>query len=277
MACRKIQAGCAKLFGMSVALTTLIAISAYLCSAGLWYWRQKSGLNSAFPQAFAVLAVLAHGLTQGLYWLAVHGPDLHFFAALSWISLAMAAITVVLTAKQRLSALGIIVYPLAAVCLLSNWAWGTHLYNPSDWQLKLHASFALLAYASLSIAALLAVLYWLQDRALRNRNIKHWLSALTPLVQTEQLLFKTLTLSWLLLSLTLVSGMLFVEDMLAQHLWHKTVLTILSWLTLLILLIGRKRRGWRGTRAVHWTLVAMALLALAFFGSKFVLEMVLQQ
>jgi len=53
------------------------------------------------------------------------------------------------------------------------------------------------------------------------------------------------------------------------------VLTILSWLTLLILLIGRKRRGWRGTRAVHWTLGAMALLALAFFGSKFVLEMLL--
>jgi ABC-type uncharacterized transport system permease subunit len=277
MACRKIWAGCAKLFGMTVTLTTLIALSAYFISAGLWYSRQKSGLSSAFPQAFAVLAVLAHGLTQSLYWLSINGPDLHFFAALSWISLAMSVMTVALTAKQRLSALGILVYPIAALCLFSNWAWGTHMYNPSDWQLKLHASFALLAYASLSIAALLAVLYWLQDRALRNRNIKHWLSALTPLVQTEQLLFKTLTLSWLLLSLTLVSGMLFVEDMLAQHLWHKTVLTILSWLTLLILLIGRKRRGWRGTRAVHWTLGAMALLALAFFGSKFVLEMVLQR
>jgi ABC-type uncharacterized transport system permease subunit len=95
------------------------------------------------------------------------------------------------------------------------------------------------------------------------------------LIQTEQLLFKLLGMSWLLLSLTLLSGALFVEDMLAQHLWHKTILTALSWLALLILLIGRIRYGWRGARAVHWTLGAMALLALAFFGSKFVLEMIL--
>ena len=135
MACRKIWAGCAKLFGMTVTLTTLFAVFAYLCSAGLWYSRQKSGLSNAFPQAFAVLAVLAHGTTQSLYWLAVQGPDLHFFAALSWISLAMSAMTVALTSKQQLSALGILVYPIAALCLLSNWAWGTHLYNPSDWQL----------------------------------------------------------------------------------------------------------------------------------------------
>ena len=96
-------------------------------------------------------------------------------------------------------------------------------------------------------------------------------------MQTEQLLFKTLGASWLLLSFTLVTGLVFVQDMLAQHLWHKTVLTALSWLVLLILLIGRIRWGWRGARAVHWTLGAMALLALAFFGSKLVLEMLLQK
>jgi ABC-type uncharacterized transport system permease subunit len=55
------------------------------------------------------------------------------------------------------------------------------------------------------------------------------------------------------------------------------VLTALSWLALLILLIGRIRFGWRGPRAVHWTLGAATLLALAFFGSKLVLEMILQR
>ena len=262
---------------MTATYSTLIAIVAYLLSAGLWISRQKTGLNSLFPQAFALLALCAHALTQGLYWAHIQGPDLHFFAALSWISLAMAAISVMLAARQQLSALGIVVFPIAALSVFANWAWGVHEAFQLDWQLKLHASLALLAYASLSVAALIAVLYWLQDRALRRRHLQTWFIALPPLVQTEQLLFKTLGASWLLLTLTLATGLVFVQDMMAQHLWHKTVLTTLSWASLLVLLIGRVRWGWRGVRAVHWTLGAMALLALAFFGSKFVLELVLQK
>ena len=267
----------AKLSGMTILSASLIALAAYLISAGLWTIRQRSGLSSLFPQVFALLAVAAHALIQVLYWRQNQGPDLHFFAALSWIALAMAALTAVMTAKKQLSALGVLVYPIAALSVLANWQLGVHQPIHLDWRLKLHASLALLAYASLSIATLLALLYWLQDRALRRRHLQLWLGALPPLVQTEQLLFKTLGASWLLLTLTLVTGLVFVQDMLAQHLWHKTVLTALSWLVLLILLVGRMRYGWRGVRAVHWTLGAMALLALAFFGSKFALELILQR
>jgi ABC-type uncharacterized transport system permease subunit len=262
---------------MNAETATYIAICAYLLSAGLWLLRQRSGISNLFPQAFALSALAAHAVALGLYWRLAHGPDLHVFGALSWVALAMAGLTAVLTARKPLSALGIVVYPIAAVSLLANLQWGTHSHSGLDWQVKLHVSFALLGYASLSIGALLAILYWLQDRALRRRHLQSWLNALPPLVQTEQLLFKTLGGSWLLLTLTLVTGLVFVQDMLAQHLWHKTVLTTLSWLTLLILLIGRVRYGWRGARAVHWTLGAATLLALAFFGSKLVLELVLQK
>jgi ABC-type uncharacterized transport system permease subunit len=73
----------------------------------------------------------------------------------------------------------------------------------------------------------------------------------------------------------LLTGILFVQDFFAQHLLHKTVLSVLSWLAFGALLLGRWRQGWRGATAVRWTLAAMALLVLAFFGSKFVLELVL--
>ena len=262
---------------MTVEFASHTAFFAYLLSALLWVFRQRTGLNSLFAQAAALLALAAHAMTQGLFWHQAQGPDLHFFAALSWIALAMAVISTVLTARRPLSALGILVYPIAALSVYANYRWGVHVTSALDWRLKLHASFALLAYAGLSIATLLALLYWLQDRALRRRHLQSWLGALPPLVQTEHMLFKTLGTSWLLLTLTLATGIVFVEDMLAQHLWHKTVLTALSWLALLILLVGRMRYGWRGARAVHWTLGAATLLALAFFGSKFVLELVLQK
>jgi ABC-type uncharacterized transport system permease subunit len=145
------------------------------------------------------------------------------------------------------------------------------------WQLQLHALLALLAYATLAVAALLALMLWFQERALRRRDLGGWLRVLPPLTQMETLLFRSLGAGFVLLSLTLVTGVVFVDNLFAQDLGHKTVLSILSWIVLGVLLFGRWRWGWRGPRAVKLTLTAMALLLLAFFGSKFVYELVLQR
>jgi len=124
----------------------------------------------------------------------------------------------------------------------------------------------------LAIASLLALMLWFQERALRNRKIHGWLRALPPLVHLETLLFRTVGVGFILLTFVLVTGMLFVDNMMAQHLWHKTVLSVLSWLVFGGLLLGRWRYGWRGPRAVRLTLIAMTLLLLAYFGSRAVLE-----
>jgi ABC-type uncharacterized transport system permease subunit len=124
------------------------------------------------------------------------------------------------------------------------------------------------------VAALLAIMLWLQERALRRREFRPWLRALPPMADLESLLFRVITVGFALLTLTLVTGVLFVDDLLAQKLVHKTVLSVLSWIVFGVLLIGRRRYGWRGTKAVHWTLTAMLLLLLAFFGSQFVIELV---
>ena len=112
---------------------------------------------------------------------------------------------------------------------------------------------------------------------MRRRELHRWLRALPPLTELESLLFRTIAVGFVLLTATLLTGVLFVEDLLAQHLIHKTVLSVLSWLAFGALLLGRWRYGWRGATAVRWTLAAMALLLLAFFGSKFVLELMLDR
>jgi ABC-type uncharacterized transport system permease subunit len=216
-----------------------------------------------------------HAGAHGWIWADLNGLDLHFYAALSLIGLGMAALSTLAARSQRLDALGVVVYPLAAFFLLLYGFAERRPLTDLDWRLQSHAWLALLAYAALAVAALIALMLWFQERALRQRQIHGWLRILPPLTQLEALLFRSLTAAFVVLTLALVTGALFVENLLAQHLWHKTSLSFLSWLVLGALLFGRWRFGWRGRRAVVLTLTAMALLLLAFFGSKFVLELLL--
>ena len=98
---------------------------------------------------------------------------------------------------------------------------------------------------------------------------------LPPLQTMERLLFQLIFFGFFLLSLTLVSGLLFVDNLFAQHLVHKTVLSFCAWLTFGLLLYGRLRHGWRGRTAVRWALSGYTVLVLAYFGSKLILEQVL--
>lgn len=258
----------------------LIAVAAYLLAALLLFRAvaaNRPGTARTWLAA-ASLGVVLHGSYHlAVAWRTAGGPDMHFFSALSLVSLGIAAMTTAVGARGRMATLGIFAFPLAAA-LLSLYHWRGHAASPVlDWRLQLHAWLALLAYATLAIAALLAVMLWLQERALRRREFHAWLRTLPPLTELETLLFRTIAVGFVLLTLTLLTGVLFVEDFLSQHLVHKTVLSVLSWLVFGGLLLGRWRYGWRGIRAVHWTLTAMALLLLAFFGSKFVVELVLRR
>lgn len=260
---------------------TLVIISVlfYLAATGVLAGalRADPGNPQGTWRAFAAVALVLHAAVHVVAWQEVHGPDLHFFAALSLVSLGMAALTTAAARRERVAALGMIALPLAAALLAAYRAYGHARPMALDWQEQLHATLALLAYATLAVAALLAVTLWLQERALRRREFHGWLRALPPLVQLESLLFRTIGVGFVLLTATLLTGLLFVENLLAQHLVHKTVLSLMSWLLFGGLLLGRHRYGWRGQKAVGWTLAAMGLLVLAYFGSKFVIELILRR
>ncbi|QAU25436.1 inner membrane protein YpjD [Dyella sp. M7H15-1] len=261
---------------------SIFAILCYLF-ASLLLARPLLGRSSSAPAAFArpalaiaTVAVLAHA--SGL--LAMHrgALDLHFFAALSLVACVMSALTLLVNLTRPVATLGVIVFPLSALLL---WV-DSFLAPPTmpismDWHIKLHVTVALLAFCVLAIAAAMAILLAVQERALRHRQLGPWLSALPPLTLTESLLFRLIGAGFTLLSLTLLTGTLFVDNLFGQHLVHKTVLSIIAWLVFGTLLYGRWRHGWRGRSAVNLTLIGMGVLALAFFGSKFVLEVILRR
>ncbi|MBL0163989.1 MAG: cytochrome c biogenesis protein CcsA [Xanthomonadales bacterium] len=264
---------------MPINLLSVFAIADYLVAAivlGLPIARLPAPARN-IGIALAAVAVVVHAsLLLGMHR---GGLDLHFFASLSLVGFGIAALTLAVNLFRPVAALGVIVFPMAALLLGLDvfYAMPTSA-EPMEWQIKLHVTFALIGYSVLSIAAVLAILLSLQERALRRHRLDSGLiRALPPLTLTESLLFRLIAVGFVFLTLTLVSGVLFVENLFAQHLAHKTILSIASWFVFGILLFGRWRWGWRGNRAVRLTLIGMIVLLLAFFGSKFVLEMILRR
>ena len=259
--------------------SVLLAVVAYLAAAISFALPLLGRTAPPRPIALGIAAIavalhfmIALGLHQG-------GVNLHFFAALSLVGLVVAALTLVVNLFRPVTGLGVIAFPLAAVLLaIDTWLAPQTAPLPIEWQIKLHVAFALLGYGFLSIAALLAILLALQERALRNHRLESGLfRALPPLTLTETLMFRLIGAGFVLLTLTLLSGVLFVDNLFAQHLVQKTVLSIAAWIVFGVLLFGRWRWGWRGRRAVQLTLAGMVILLLAFFGSKFVLEVMMQR
>lgn len=264
---------------MFTTVVALIAIAAYLAAAVLLARPLVSSTSPSRATSFiaGLIAVIAHG--DLIFGLHRGGLDLHFFAALSIVGLCIAALTLIVSLWRPVAGLGVLVFPIAAVLLAVDvFLAPPTTAQPIDWQIKLHVGFALISFSILTISALLAILLALQERALRRHQPGSGLiRALPPLTLTEALMFRLIGVGFVLLSLTLLSGALFVDNLFAQHLVHKTVLSIAAWIVFGILLFGRWRWGWRGPRAVRLTLIGMFVLLLAFFGTKFVLEMVLHR
>jgi ABC-type uncharacterized transport system permease subunit len=234
------------------------------------------GSRSTGGLVLGVVALTVHALSHVLAWHQVGGLDLHFFSALSLVALGMATLSTAVAWLRRFDALGSVVYPFAALALLAYAMSGARPAADLGWPLQLHALLALLAYAALAQHPFLPPQHHREHCGHRQRRLDHpLLRLLPPLTELEDLLFRTIGAGFLLLSAALLTGVVYVEDLLAQHLAHKTVLSALSWLVFGALLYGRVRHGWRGRRAVRMTLGAMSLLLLAFFGSKFVLEVLL--
>jgi ABC-type uncharacterized transport system permease subunit len=138
-----------------------------------------------------------------------------------------------------------------------------------------HLVSSVLAFGLLSIAGVYALFVFIIDHFLRRHHLNPLVRSLPPLEVLEDLLFKLIAAGFTLLTVSLGSGMMFISDIFAQHLVHKTLLSIMAWLVFGILLWGRWRYGWRGSLAVRLTLAGIVLLLLSYFGSKLVLENIL--
>jgi ABC-type uncharacterized transport system permease subunit len=180
---------------------------------------------------------------------------------------------------SRVEGLQALVMPVAAMCVVLPTLFPATraLPNTELAAFKAHLLIAMLAYSLFTIASLHVLLMALLERRLHGGELPLALQKLPPLLTMETLLFRIIAAGFVLLTLTLASGIVFSEELFgkAMRFNHKTVFGILSWLIFAALLGGRQLYGWRGRIAVRWTLTGFLMLVLAYVGSKFVLEVVL--
>ncbi|MDH5395103.1 MAG: cytochrome c biogenesis protein CcsA [Gammaproteobacteria bacterium] len=261
-------------------LNITISILLYAAATGLLLkqWLFKTNAPSNLTLYGASIAVIFHAFSLYSLIFSAQGIDIGFFSALTFTAWLMALLLVVASSTLPIACLGLLVYPFALVSLLLR-AFSDQQHILTDTLskgLEAHILFSLLAYSLLSIAAAQAILLSIQDRYLHNKHPSGFLYSLPSLETMEIMLFRIIGLGVIALSISLLSGFVYLENMFAQHLVHKTVLSLIAWAIFVTLLWGHFKFGWRGKKAIKWSISGFILLMLAYFGSKFVLELVLQ-
>lgn len=276
----------------SIVFHLLAALAYIVLSISLWRPLTRGSTRTVLnaPSRVALLcAIIVHG--AGLLLTIVLPQGLH----LSWALALSAAIWLGMVVfwfqslYLRLDSLLLILLPAATiVSLLAMTFPNGHIVNHvgNEW-LRIHLMIALVAYGLSTVAALHAVLMTALDRQL-HRPILHQeqrglfsrvLDTMPPLLVQEELLFRLICVSFVILTFTILSGAAVSMAIDGKFLPadHKTVFTLLSWVTFGGLLWGRKQYGWRGRVALRWTLAGFAFLLLAYTGSHFVLDVILQR
>ncbi len=229
------------------------------------------------PIVVGMGAVTLHGLVVYTTLITEFGLDLSFFNALSLLTWLVAFLLLVAAITKPVENLGLVILPLAAISTALSLIFpASHAHlNDAQVGLDLHILISILAFSLLNIAAIQALLLAIQNKHLHNRKPGGFVRALPPLQTMEKMLFQMIGAGFFLQTLSLASGFIFLDNMFAQHMVHKTILALAAWLFFATLLWGHWRYGWRGKTAIRWTLGGFSMLLLAYFGSKLVLELVL--
>ena len=265
-------------------IAPLIAILLYLAATvalalKFYHAGDANRLAGRLFNLFAFAALILHAKLLYPSIFPGEGMDFSFFNAISLIGWLVALIVMLTSFLRPLENLLLLLFPVAIVAILLEMRMpGERILADSlSGGLRVHILLSICAYSLLMISALQALILALQEKMIKAKRAGKIINILPPLQVMENLLIELIVIGFFFLSLSLVTGLVFIEDLFAQHLVHKTVLSIVAWLTYCILLWKRWTAGWRGKKVTRWALGGFVALLLAYLGSKFVLELLLQR
>ena len=257
----------------------LIALAIYTC-ASIYFITcliRKHSLGRNALLGTAAIAVVFHGIGGIGSNFSDAGFQLSYFGVSSLTFCTINLILLISSLKKALHNLFLLLFPLSALAIAASMLAGNQAQPLLSYSIASHVVLSLIAYSLLTIASLQALLLAYQSHQLKHKQLNLGLRLLPPLQTIEALLFELLLVGEIMLTLAIASGFWFLEDMFAQHLVNKTVFSLCAWIIYAVLLWGRWQLGWRGIKAIRWALGGFVCLMLAYFGSRLVLEIILQR
>jgi len=232
-----------------------------------------SSLKTAMATGF--IAAVSHAFYASQVSIINGQLNLGVDSVLILISCILVSLYILGSVLMPIKRLGILVFPITLICLLSASLWSSGISDNISQQnqsFNAHILVSILAFAVLAIAAIQALLYAYQEKQIKLRTNPALLMALPPLQTMEQLLFRLVGVGFVLLSLTLISGALFSQEIFGQAFTfkHHTILALMGWVVFAILLFKRMTTGIRGSQAVIWTISGFLLIKLGYFGTKII-------
>ena len=266
-------------------VTNFLALALYLSAAGLLGLRLARGEVVTGSTKIGILslglgAVVLHAALLYTRLWQEHGLNLALTPAFSLVACVIALLYLVTSTMRPVDNLGILTMPVAGLTVLIEWLWPGRMSLPlTTSSSAVHMVVAILAYSMMCLAAAQSLMLLMQERHMRYKHPGGFIRALPPMQTMESVMFQMIGLGFVLLTLTLISGSFFSEAIFGQpfKFTHHMVLAVLAWIVYTVLLLGRWRLGWRGRTAIHWTLGGFTLLLLGYFGSKFVLTVILKR
>lgn len=262
--------------------TTIIAFTAViLYGAGfvlqLQHLRTRQVPARRIALVAGAFAAAAHLVLAMQYMVLDTGVNLSVLVAAVAVSGLVVILVLALSLARPVQNLLLAAYPFAAITILAQLAFytGPRVIDEANTGVLIHVLLAVTAFSFLALAAIQAVLLYLQHHQLKAHRNSILVRTLPPLESMESLLFGLINTGVAILTLAIIAGAIFIEDIFGQQLAHKTVFTLLSWLVFTSLIVGHQLQGWRGAVASRWTLVGCALLTLGYFGSRLVIEFIL--
>ncbi|HAY41063.1 MAG TPA: cytochrome C biogenesis protein [Gammaproteobacteria bacterium] len=256
-------------------ILSYLSIIAFLVSAFLLArYFIKDEIQHQYQQTITLMisfAIISQALTFTDFW-TQQGIIFGLANSASFAAWLIVILLFIASISKPVHSLGIIVYPMAALTIMFGILFPDSGEKLVPLSIASHVFLSISAYALLALSVCQSVLLKILDSHLHKKQIDGFMNKLPALQTMEDLLFQSLLMGCILLTLSLATGFIFVDDFFAQHLSHKTILSVIAWVVFVVIVIGHRIFGWRGKSTILATQIGFFVLVLAYFGTKLVLE-----
>ena len=197
-------------------------------------------------------------------------PITNFFEAANFLGMGIVLVFLVMEFRFKIAALGSFMLPLVLILMIPTSVISGRIEEikpvlKSGW-LGVHTTFAVLGDAAFAFSFIVSIMYVIQERQLKAKNLGAIFQRLPSLDIMDTLGYKALTLGWPLFTLGMITGSIWANSAWGTY-WSwdpKETWSLITWVIYLVLLHLRTI-GWRGRKMAFLSIIGFVFVLVSFF------------